>query len=110
MTTFQTPSGKANGLTLDAQGDLIRCEHQGRRVSRVARDGAVTTLADRYQGKRLNSPNDAVVKSDGSIYFTDPPAGLGGGDAGPGPRGIAEAGRRRSYRSRACIVSTPTAG
>ena len=92
VTTFQTPSGKANGLTLDAQGDLIRCEHQGRRVSRVARDGSVTTLADRYQGKRLNSPNDVVVKSDGSIYFTDPPAGLGAVMPDLVPRGIAEAG------------------
>ena len=92
VTTFLTPSGKANGLTLDAQGDLICCEHQGRCVSRVARDGAVTTLADRYQGKRLNSPNDVIVQSDGSIYFTDPPAGLGAVMPDLVPRGIAEAG------------------
>jgi len=73
--TFRKPSGNSNGLTFDRQGRLIACEHGNRRVSRTELDGNVVTLADKYQGKRLNSPNDVVVKSDGSIYFTDPPYG-----------------------------------
>ena len=76
ITTFRHPTGNANGLTLDHQGRLIACEHSGRRVSRVDHAGAVETLADRYEGKRLNSPNDVVVRSDGTIFFTDPPYGL----------------------------------
>ena len=71
LTTFAT--GHSNGLTLDRQGRVLAAEHGGRRVSRVADDGARTMLVERSQGKRLNSPNDIVVKSDGSIYFTDPP-------------------------------------
>jgi len=74
--TFREPSGNSNGLTFDRQGRLIACEHGNRRVSRTEPDGKVVTLADKYEGKRLNSPNDAVVKSDGSIYFTDPPYGI----------------------------------
>ncbi len=74
--TFREPSGKSNGLTLDKQGRLIACEHANRRVSRTEKDGTVSTIADRYEGKRLNSPNDVMVKSDGSIYFSDPPYGL----------------------------------
>ena len=73
---FRDPSGKSNALTLDKQGRLITCEHANRRVSRTEKDGTVITIADRYEGKHLNSPNDIVVKSDGSIYFTDPPFGL----------------------------------
>jgi sugar lactone lactonase YvrE len=73
---YREPSGNANGLTFDHQGRLIACEHSNRRVSRTEKDGSVTVLADRYQGKRLNSPNDVVVKSDGSIYFTDPTYGI----------------------------------
>lgn len=76
VTTFLTPTGNANGLTLDREGRLIRCEHSGRRVTRIEPDGTQTTLADRYQGKRLNSPNDVVVHSSGRIYFSDPPYGL----------------------------------
>jgi len=76
VTIWREPSGFSNGLTLDHERRLIACEHGGRRVSRVAADGAVVTLADSYGGKRLNSPNDVVVKSDGTIYFTDPPYGL----------------------------------
>ena len=72
---YRTPSGHSNGLTLDRAGRLLACEHD-RRVSRTERDGTIGTLADRYRGKRLNSPNDIVVRSDGSIYFTDPPYGL----------------------------------
>ena len=76
ITTFRHPTGNANGLTLDRQGNLLACEHTTRRVSRVDGQGRVETLAEAYQGKRLNSPNDVVVRSDGSIFFTDPPYGL----------------------------------
>ena len=76
MTVFRDPSGKSNGLTYDKGGHLIACEHANRRVSRTTADGQVITIASHYEGKRLNSPNDVVVKSDGSIYFTDPPYGL----------------------------------
>ena len=69
---YREPSGGANGLTLDRQGRLIACEYHSRRVSRTESDGTIGVLADSYHGKRLNSPNDVVVKSDGSIYFTDP--------------------------------------
>lgn len=78
LEKFRAPSAKSNGLTVDRQGRLLACEHGNRRVSRTEVDGTVVTLADRYDGKRLNSPNDIVVKSDGSIYFTDPPYGLPG--------------------------------
>jgi gluconolactonase len=76
LEKFRSPSSKSIALTFDQQGRLVACEHGNRRVSRTEKDGAVVTLADRYEGKRLNSPNDVVVKSDGSIYFTDPPHGL----------------------------------
>ena len=76
MTTFRAPSDHANGNTLDRQGRLVTCEHGTRRVTRTERDGRVTVLADRFEGKRFNSPNDVVVKSDGSVWFTDPPYGL----------------------------------
>jgi gluconolactonase len=76
LSVLRSPSGKSNGLTRDRAGRLIVCEHAGRRVSRIEADGRVTTLASHYDDRRLNSPNDIVVKSDGSIYFTDPPYGL----------------------------------
>ncbi|MBX6316350.1 MAG: SMP-30/gluconolactonase/LRE family protein [Isosphaeraceae bacterium] len=66
----------SNGLLLDPQGRLILCQHGDRRVARLEEDGRFTTLADRYEGKRLNSPNDGVFKSNGDLYFTDPPYGL----------------------------------
>ena len=66
----------ANGNTVDRQGRLVSCEHGGRRVVRIEHDGSTTVLVDRYNGKRLNSPNDVVVKSDGSIWFTDPAYGI----------------------------------
>jgi gluconolactonase len=75
---FRGPSNNANGNTRDRQGRLITCEHGGRRVTRTEYDGRITVLADSYEGKRLNSPNDVVVKSDGSIWFTDPPFGIVG--------------------------------
>jgi sugar lactone lactonase YvrE len=74
LTTFAT--GMSNGLTLDRQRRVLAAEHYGRRVTRVADDGSRTVLAEHFQGKRLNSPNDIVVRSDGSIYFTDPPYGV----------------------------------
>jgi gluconolactonase len=66
----------SNGLTLDAEGRLVLCQHGDRRVARLEKGGSFTTLADRYQGKRFNSPNDLVFKSNGDLYFTDPPYGL----------------------------------
>jgi len=75
-SVFRTPSGNSNGLTYDRQGRLTICEHSNRRVTRLEADGSLTVLADRYEGKKLNSPNDLVVRSDGTIYFTDPPYGI----------------------------------
>lgn len=76
VSVFRRPSDFANGNTRDRQGRLVTCEHGGRRVSRTEYDGSISVIADRYQGKQLNSPNDVVVKSDGSIWFSDPPFGL----------------------------------
>jgi len=76
VSVFRKPSNFANGNTRDRQGRLVTCEHGGRRVSRTEYDGTITVIADRYQGKPLNSPNDVVVKSEGSVWFTDPPFGL----------------------------------
>jgi gluconolactonase len=73
---FRHPSNFSNGNTRDREGRLITCEHLARRVTRTEHDGSITVLADRHQGGRLNSPNDVVVKSDGTIWFTDPPYGL----------------------------------
>jgi gluconolactonase len=75
-TVFRKPSNFSNGNTRDRQGRLITCEHGGRRVSRTEYDGTITTVADKFEGKPLNSPNDVVCKSDGSIWFTDPPFGI----------------------------------
>jgi gluconolactonase len=77
-SVFRHPSNFANGNTRDRAGRLVTCEHGGRRVTRTEYDGSITVLMDQWQGKRLNSPNDAVVKSDGSIWFTDPPFGIQG--------------------------------
>jgi len=76
VSTFRKPSNHANGNARDRQGRLVTCEHQTRRITRTEYDGTVTVLMDRFEGKRLNSPNDIVVKSDGSIWFTDPPFGI----------------------------------
>ncbi len=76
LSVYREPTQKSNGLTYDRQGRLIACEHLGRRVSRTEADGTVTAAASHHQGKKLNSPNDVVVKSDGSIYFTDPNYGI----------------------------------
>jgi gluconolactonase len=76
VTVFRKPSDFSNGNTRDRQGRLITCEHANRRVSRTNYDGTVSTVVDRFDGKPLNSPNDVVCKSDGSIWFTDPPYGI----------------------------------
>jgi gluconolactonase len=76
VTIFRSPSNFSNGNTRDREGRLVTCEHRGRRVTRTELSGKITVLADSYQGKRLNSPNDVVVKSDGSVWFTDPTYGI----------------------------------
>ena len=78
VSVFRQPSMNSNGNTIDREGRLITCEHSGRRVTRTELDGSITIIADKYNGKKLNSPNDAVVASDGSIWFTDPIYGIGG--------------------------------
>ncbi len=76
VTVFRSPSRHANGNTRDREGRLVTCEHGSRSVTRTEHTGAVTTLAHRYEGKRFNSPNDVVVHSDGSVWFTDPDYGI----------------------------------
>ena len=96
VSVFQTPCGFHNGHTTDGEGRLVSCEHGGRRVSRIEHDGTVSVLADRYEGKQLNSPNDVVVKSDGSVWFTDLSYGIDSdyeGHAAP-----SDIGARNVYR------------
>jgi gluconolactonase len=76
VSTFRADSSFANGNTRDREGRLVTCEHGGRRVTRTEPDGSLTVIADTYKGRRLNSPNDVVVKSDGTIWFTDPTYGI----------------------------------
>ena len=76
ITTYRAPSNYTNGHTRDRQGRLVSCEHGGRRVTRTEHDGSITVIADGYDGKKLNSPNDVVVHSDGSIWFSDPHYGI----------------------------------
>jgi len=86
VSVFMQPAMHANGHTVDRQGRLISCEHRGRCVSRIEHDGRRTVLAAHFEGQRLNSPNDVVVKSDGSVWFTDPTYGIDSnyeGDAAP---------------------------
>ncbi len=78
VSVFRNPSGYSNGNTFDYQGRQLSCEHGGRRVVRYEYNGTVTVIADKFEGKRLNSPNDIVVHPDGSIWFTDPPYGISG--------------------------------
>src|SRR5246500_598942 len=73
---FRKPSNFANGHTRDRQGRLVSCEHGGRRMTRTEYDGTITVLVDRFEGKPLNSPNDVVVKSDDTVWFSDPPFGI----------------------------------
>lgn len=76
LSVFRKPSHNANGNATDARGRLVTCQHGSRTVTRTEKDGQVATIASTYNGKRLNSPNDVVVKSDGTIWFTDPPYGI----------------------------------
>lgn len=76
VSVFRQPANNSNGHTRDPQGRLVSCEHLTRRVTRTEHDGSITVIADRFEGKRLNSPNDVVVRSDGSIWFTDPTYGI----------------------------------
>jgi gluconolactonase len=78
ISVYRKPSNHANGNTRDRQGRLISCEHSGRRLTRTETDGGITVLIDRFDGKRLNGTNDVVVKSDDTIWFTDPPSGIAG--------------------------------
>src|SRR5215212_10103222 len=73
---FRAPAGYSNGNTVDREGRLVSCEHGNRRVTRTEHDGSITVLAERFEGKRFNSPNDVIVRSDGSIWFTDPAYGI----------------------------------
>jgi len=96
VSVFRQPANNTNGHTVDREGRLISCEHRGRCVSRTEHDGTRTVLASHFEGKRFNSPNDVVVKSDGSIWFTDPSYGIDSdyeGDAAP-----SEIGARNVYR------------
>ncbi|MUO78515.1 SMP-30/gluconolactonase/LRE family protein [Agrobacterium vitis] len=76
LTTFRAPSNFANGHARDRQGRLVSCEHRTRRVTRTEYDGTITVIADSFEGKRLNSPNDVIVASDGAIWFSDPHYGI----------------------------------
>lgn len=96
VSVFRAPANNTNGHTVDREGRLVSAEHRGRCVSRTEHDGARTVLVDRFEGKQLNSPNDVVVKSDGTIWFTDPTYGIDSdyeGDAAP-----SEIGASNVYR------------
>jgi gluconolactonase len=93
---YRAPSGFANGNSVDREGRLVTCEGGARRVSRTEHDGTLTVVADRYRGRRLNSPNDVAVKSDGSVWFTDPSYGIDEAKFGGG--GPAEIGAQNVYR------------
>jgi gluconolactonase len=101
MSVFRQPSDFENGHTRDRQGRLISCSHRGRCITRTELDGSVIVLADRYEGGRLNSPNDVVVKSDGTIWFTDPPYGI---------QTDYEGGKQRAERPAAVYCLEPGTG
>ena len=90
LKVWRQPSHNANGNTVDGQGRLVTCEHGSRTVTRTDKDGKIETIASTYEGKKLNSPNDVVVKSDGTIWFTDPPYGV--------KRELVEQSANRVYR------------
>ncbi len=96
VSVFTAPCNNQNGHTVDLEGRLIACEHRGRAVTRIEHDGSRRILADRFEGKKLNSPNDVVVKSDGSIWFTDPTYGIDG--EYEGDFAISEIGACNVYR------------
>jgi len=78
ISVFRDPSNQANGNTVDNEGRLLTCEHESRRVTRTEHDGTITVLADQHKGGKLNSPNDVIVKRDGTIWFSDPDFGIAG--------------------------------
>jgi gluconolactonase len=86
VSVFRKPSNHANGNTRDRQGRLVTCEHSGRRITRTEYEGTITVLMDNFEGKRLNGTNDVVVKSDDTIWFTDPPSGISGNYLGEAAR------------------------
>lgn len=94
---YRQPSNFANGNTHDGAGRLVSCEHQTRRVTRTEYDGSITVIADRFEGKRLNSPNDVVVKRDGSVWFSDPDYGIM--NDYEGGRGVSDLGACNVYRA-----------
>jgi len=96
VVTFEQPARNQNGHCLDLEGRVVSCEHRGRAVSRIGHDGRREVLADRFEGKRLNSPNDAVVHSDGSVWFTDPTYGIDSDYEGD--RAESEIGASNVYR------------
>jgi len=96
VSVFRSPSNYSNGNTVDRQGRQVTCEHGERRVTRTEHDGTITVVADRFEGKRFNSPNDVVVKSDDSIWFTDPAYGIDSDYEGH--KAESEIGRCNVYR------------
>jgi len=108
VSVFRQPALNANGHTVDREGRLVSCEHRGRCISRTEHDGRRVVLADRHDGKRFNSPNDVVVKSDGSIWFTDPSYGIDSdyeGDAAPGEIGACNVYRIDAATGRVAVVA-----
>lgn len=109
VSVFMQPSFNANGHTVDRQGRLISCEHRGRCVSRIEHDGTRTVLVDAYEGRPLNSPNDVVVKSDGSLWFSDPTYGIDSqyeGDAAPSAIGASNVYRFDPRSGELAVVIT----
>ena len=96
VSVFLQPCNNHNGHTVDLEGRLVSCEHRGRAVTRIEHDGSRKILADRYEGKKLNSPNDVIVKSDGSVWFTDPTYGIDG--EYEGDYAVSEIGACNVYR------------
>jgi gluconolactonase len=108
VSVFLQPAMNANGHSVDREGRLVSCEHRGRCISRVGFDGRREVLADLYEGKRFNSPNDVVVKSDGSLWFTDPSYGIDSdyeGDAGPSEIGACNVYRLDADSARVTVVA-----
>jgi len=109
VSVFRQPAMNSNGNTVDTLGRLVTCEHRGRCVSRTGFDGNRTVLAERYDGKRFNSPNDVVVKSDGSVWFTDPSYGIDSdyeGDAAAGEIGACNVYRVDAAHGRVTVVAS----
>jgi gluconolactonase len=96
VSVFQQPSNNANGHTVDGQGRLVSCEHRGRCISRTEHDGSRTVIASHHEGRRFNSPNDVIVKSDGTIWFSDPSYGIDSDYEGD--QSLSEMGVQRVYR------------